>query len=154
MAIALFSSPIGHIRLRCDGGVLLSVDILTEPETEIIAPPGSPAAAAARQLRAYFGDGFTDFDVPLLPLASVRGEVLRAAIVAIAPGETQSYGEVARRIASGPRAIGQACRRNPFPILVPCHRVVGSGGAIGHYSGGRGIATKTWLLDHERGGLL
>jgi len=75
--------------------------------------------------------------------------------MAIPPGETISYGALARIAGSSPRAIGQACARNPFPIVVPCHRVVGSGGAIGHYSAGRGIITKSWLLDHERrGGLL
>jgi len=110
-------------------------------------------------LRAYFEEGFTDFDLPLAPATTPRGSALRAAIVAIAPGDTLSYGALARITGSAPRAIGQACARNPFPIVVPCHRVVGSGGAIGHYSGGCGIRTKTWLLDHEhdparRGGLL
>ena len=96
-----------------------------------------------------------EFDLPLLPLATPRGEALRSAIVAIPVGETLSYGALARIAGSAPRAIGQACARNVFPIIVPCHRVIGSGGAIGHYSGGSGITTKRWLLDHERrGGLL
>jgi len=60
-----------------------------------------------------------------------------------------SYGALARTIASGPRAMGQACRRNPFPLVIPCHRVIGSAGSIGYYSGGNGIATKLWLLEHE-----
>ena len=78
-----------------------------------------------------------------------------ARIRGIPIGETLSYGALARIAGSAPRAIGQACARNPFPIVIPCHRVVGSGGMIGHYSGGKGIATKIWLLDHERrGGLL
>ena len=63
----------------------------------------------------------------------------------------RGYGAIARMIGSSPRAVGQACRRNPFPIVVPCHRVVGAGGAIGYYSAGEGVATKRWLLAHENG---
>src|SRR3546814_13589613 len=68
--------------------------------------------------------------LPLTPAASPLGEVLRAAIVAIPHGETASYGQVARAVESGPRAVGQACARNPFPIIVPCHRVLGNGGSL------------------------
>ena len=81
---------------------------------------------------------------------------LRQAIVDIAYGTTASYGALAKAIGSSPRAIGQACARNPFPIIVPCHRILGAGGALGAYSAGEGPITKSRLLDHERpqGGLL
>jgi methylated-DNA-[protein]-cysteine S-methyltransferase len=154
----LLPSPIGPILIQADGRQLHGIRILAEDDSvPAVAdePASGPAAEAARQLRAYFDEGFADFDLPLTPAATSRGAALRAAIVAIAAGDTLSYGALARIAGSGPRAIGQACARNPFTIVVPCHRVVGSGGAIGHYSGGRGIITKTWLLDHERrGGLL
>ncbi|HWL46290.1 MAG TPA: methylated-DNA--[protein]-cysteine S-methyltransferase, partial [Sphingomonadaceae bacterium] len=91
------------------------------------------------------------FALPLSPAGTPRGPAHRAAIMAIGYGETASYGEVARAIGSSPRAVGQACARNPLPIIVPCHRVLGAGGAIGHYSAGDGIATKCWLLSHEKG---
>ena len=74
--------------------------------------------------------------------------MLRDAIRAIPYGAQRSYGAVARTIDSGPRAIGQACRRNPMPIVIPCHRVTATGG-IGFYSGGKGVETKIWLLQHE-----
>src|SRR3546814_5779644 len=90
--------------------------------------------------------------LPLTPAASPLGEVLRAAIVAIPHGETASYGQVARAVESGPRAVGQACARNPFPIIVPCHRVLGNGGSLGHYSGGHGVETKLALLRLESPG--
>lgn len=156
---AFLASPVGALLIEDDDTRLISVRILAVGE----APPldhgaplaGSPSAEAARQLAAYFAKRLDVFDLPLMPLATPRGAALRAAIVAIAPGETLSYGALARIASSAPRAIGQACARNPFPIIVPCHRVIGSGGAIGHYSGGSGIITKRWLLDHERrGGLL
>lgn len=159
MTKALLLSPLGPIVIDDDGARLRSIHILADGDAVPagLADParGSLAAEAARQLRAYLDDGDFHFDLPLAPALSPRGNALRAAIAAIPAGETLSYGALARIAGSAPRAIGQACARNPFPIVIPCHRVVGSGGAIGHYSGGRGVVTKTWLLDHERrGGLL
>ena len=59
------------------------------------------------------------------------------------------YGALARRVGAGARSVGGACARNPIPVIVPCHRVVGSGGALGGYSGRGGTETKRRLLDHE-----
>ena len=64
-------------------------------------------------------------------------------------GETRSYGEIASELGSGPRAIGGACGRNPIAIVVPCHRILGSGRAIGGYSGGTGLGTKRFFLALE-----
>lgn len=105
---------------------------------------------AAEQLAAWFDGRLIRFDLPLAPPESPRGAVHREAIASIPFGKTASYGALARTIGSSPRAIGQACRRNRFPIVIPCHRVIAAGGAIGYYSGGEGIATKQWLLDLER----
>lgn len=104
---------------------------------------------AVDQLTAWFAGRLVTFDLPLAPLTTPRGEAHRAAIRAIPCGETASYGALARQLGSSPRAVGQACRRNPLPIIIPCHRVVGAGGAIGHFSAGEGVKTKLWLLQHE-----
>jgi methylated-DNA-[protein]-cysteine S-methyltransferase len=111
---------------------------------------------ALQQIEAYFAGRLTAFDLPLAPSLTERGGVLRQAIVDIAYGSTASYGALASAIRSSPRAIGQACARNPFPIVVPCHRILGARGALGAYSAGQGPITKSRLLDHERpqGGLL
>lgn len=157
MVKAILPSPVGPILLHGDTERLISVTILSGDAPVGIAAPvaGSLLDEAGRQLAAYFARQRDDFDLPLAPAATSRGQALRQAIVAIPISETLSYGALARLADSAPRAIGQACARNPFPVIVPCHRVVGSGGQIGHYSGGHGIITKTWLLDHERrGGLL
>jgi methylated-DNA-[protein]-cysteine S-methyltransferase len=159
MVKAILRSPVGPIVIDSDDFCVESLRILAQGELPPAVPqdplPGSLAAETARQIAAWFDKRLDRFDLPLKPAATARGEALRAAIVAIPAGETLSYGALARIAQSGARAIGQACARNPYPILVPCHRVVGSGGAIGHYSGGNGIITKRWLLDHEkRGGLL
>ncbi|MBC7986007.1 MAG: methylated-DNA--[protein]-cysteine S-methyltransferase [Sphingomonadaceae bacterium] len=148
-----FASPVGTVTVTADDHVLRSITISVSPP---VSAAGSKAthpllAEAERQLRAYFTSKSDSFDLPLAPASTRRGEELRAAIAAIAHGDTASYGELANRHGSGSRAIGQACRRNPFPIVVPCHRVIGAKGAIGHYSGGAGIATKARLLNHEAG---
>lgn len=151
MIQATLQSPIGAIVIDCDDRHVLAITIVPQPAAAPDEPikPRGVAADAIDQLKAYFEGSLTRFDLPLRPMASVRGEVLRQAICAIPYGKSLSYGAVARGIDSGPRAIGQACRRNPLPIIVPCHRVTATGG-LGYYSGGNGVETKTWLLQHER----
>ena len=131
-----------------------AIDILATGDA---AASDAPAIREAlRQIEAYFAGRLTAFDLPLAATPTERGAVLRQGIVDIAYGETASYGALAKAIGSSPRAIGQACARNPFPIVVPCHRILGAGGALGAYSAGNGPITKSRLLDHERpqGGLL
>lgn len=74
-----------------------------------------------------------------------------AKIAAIGPGRTRSYGEIARELGSAPRAVGQACGANPLPLVIPCHRVVASGGIGGfaHHEAGFYLSVKRWLLSHE-----
>ena len=144
----VFASPVGAIFVTGDGERLTGLRIAPN-----VRPGRSEGDALLReaesQIEAYFAGRLTDFALPLAPASTPRGEEIRAGMRAIRHGETASYGELARRLDSGPRAIGQACRRNPFPILVPCHRVIAAGGRIGYYSGGDGIATNAALLNHE-----
>lgn len=149
MPQSLLPSPIGTIRIRAEGAVLTAVEIVPGGADDDIAEDALTREGAA-QLAAWFAGRLTTFDLPLAAAASARGPAHRAAIVAVGFGETASYGAVARAIGSSPRAVGQACRRNPFPIIVPCHRILAAGGGIGHYSAGAGVAAKRWLLDHER----
>ncbi len=149
------SSPIGEIVIICDTDALVALRIAPEDEGDYPAPiAGSVAAEVADQLDAYFDGRLRDFTVPLAPLVTPRGQALREAMIAIPFGETLTYGLLAQIAGSAPRAIGQACARNPLPIVVPCHRVLSAGGKLGFYSGGKGPATKAWLLDHENGGRL
>ncbi len=146
---ALIATPIGMVRINADGEVVTRISI--EPDTADPAQAAStaPLRECEAQLHAYFTGKLRAFDLPLAPSASIRGEALRAGIAAVGYGDMLSYGALARLLESGPRAIGQACARNPFPIVIPCHRILASGGRLGPYSGGRGPATKLWLLDHE-----
>lgn len=145
---ALIATPIGAIRIEGDDTALAAIRIGGDGTPS----RGSASAVreAAEQLEQWFAKERDAFELPLAPAGTPRGEELRAGLIAIGYGETLSYGALARVLGSSPRAIGQLCARNPFPIVVPCHRVLGSGGALGHYSGGDGPKTKSWLLEHER----
>lgn len=145
---ALIATPLGTIRIEGDDAQILSVRIGGDEA----ASPGAATAVreAAEQLKQWFAGERREFTVPLEPAGTPRGEELRAGLIGVGFGETLSYGALARQLGSSPRAIGQLCARNPFPILVPCHRVLGAGGALGAYSAGEGPKTKSWLLDHER----
>ena len=144
-AEAMIATPIGPIRIEAEGDALTGLWIGREARYA-----DSPLLReAARQLAAYFAGDLEVFDLPLAPATSERGPELRAAICAIGFGETASYGTLAARTGASARAVGQACASNPFPIIVPCHRVLPTSGALGYYSAGDGPTTKAWLLKHE-----
>lgn len=145
---ALIATPIGLVRVEGNDAAVTALRIGAEGE-----PTRGRAAAvriAVEQIAAWFAGEREDFTVPLTPAATPRGQALREGLIAVGYGETLSYGALAHRLGSSPRAIGQLCARNPIPLIVPCHRILGSGGALGHYSAGDGARTKSWLLEHER----
>lgn len=146
---ALIATPIGMMRIMGDGDLITSIATELPHDDQEVAGNTALVCDCASQLRAYFTGKLRDFDIPLLPSASPRGEALRAGILSVGYGDMLSYAALARQLDSGPRAVGQACARNPFPIIVPCHRILASGGRLGAYSGGEGPKTKRWLLDLE-----
>ncbi len=115
------------------------------------APAGARAVldAAVAQLEEYFAGERTEFDVPIEPSGTPFQLEAWRALRAIPYGETISYGEQAVRLGdkNKSRAVGAANGKNPIPIIVPCHRVVGSNGHLTGFAGG--LDTKAWLLDHE-----
>lgn len=143
-------TPIGPMVIEATHEVLTSIRVLgRKTTTETVLPGTAILREAAAQLEAWFAHRIERFDLPLMAPKTPRAAEMREAICRIPYGDTASYGAVARAIGSGPRAIGQACRRNPFMIVVPCHRVTAAAQMIGYYSGGDGVETKKWLLDHE-----
>ena len=150
-------SPVGPLTLVARDGSLTGLYMheqrhRPQPETFGVRDDGAePFAAAARQLAEYFAGTRTAFDLPLAPAGTPFQQRVWAALREIPYGETTSYGELAERIGSpgAARAVGLANGRNPIGIVVPCHRVVGSTGALTGYGGG--IETKRRLLDFERG---
>ena len=116
------------------------------------APVDGLAGEVYQQLMQYFDRCRTDFQVPLDIVGTPFQKSVWHQLAGIPFGKSLSYGNVAAKINSGPRAVGNACRDNPVTIIVPCHRVVGKFG-LGGYSGsttGKPIARKKWLLRHER----
>lgn len=103
---------------------------------------------ARRQLQAYFDRRLSRFDLPLTPMGSAYRRRVWAALCEIPPGQTRTYAEIARIAGGAARSVGQANGANPIPVVIPCHRVVGTSG-IGGYSGADGLTTKRFLLHLE-----
>jgi len=124
------------------------------PLSASIAEPRSPLAErAARQLERYREDPDTRFELPLLVEGTPFQRRLWEALCEIPRGKTLTYGALAQRLGAEARAVGQACGDNRLPIVIPCHRVVASGGIGGFAHSTRGylVEAKRWLLAHERG---
>jgi methylated-DNA-[protein]-cysteine S-methyltransferase len=147
-------SPIGRIEVVGNGEAIVSLSIEKDgrlPWDELPEQSDPVLDRAVEQLGEYFAGHRQDFDLPL----SLAGTAFQLAVweqlVALEFGEVVSYGELgmATGRATAGRAVGGAVGANPIPIIVPCHRVLGSDGRITGYSGGEGIPTKSWLLEHE-----
>lgn len=150
MPETLIDAPVGPLGVRWEGEILTGIDL--DPMVERLGTdPACVPKAIQAQLRAYFESPSACFDLPLRLLGTAFQQRVWAELCRIPPGETRTYGEIAGLLGSGARAVGQACRANPCPIVVPCHRVVaatGLGGFAGDTSG-RKLEVKRWLLDHE-----
>lgn len=145
MSYLTCSSPLGQLTLFEEDGAIISLDwgaVEGGEETPLLKE-------AVRQLEAYFDGDLKDFDLTLRPAGTAFQKKIWKALETIPYGETLTYGQLASRIDSGPRAIGGACGRNPIPVIIPCHRILASGGKMGGYSGEGGLDTKTFLLRLE-----
>lgn len=141
------NSPIGPLTIFAHDGAIVAVEWGWPPETD--EAPGALLEEARNQIEAYFEGRLTRFDLPLAPHGTLFQLKVWDAIAAIPFGKVRTYGDMARDLGTAPRALGGACGRNPIPILIPCHRVLGSNGGLGGYSGMDGIDTKRFLLRHE-----
>jgi methylated-DNA-[protein]-cysteine S-methyltransferase len=148
---AKLRAPFAVLGIRTAGGKVTGIEYL--PRTERAQAPSDPVAAqAVSELKRYFADSRHRFTLPLAPRGTPFQLRVWEAIAAIPVGESRTYGEIARKVRSAPRAVGQACGANPIALVVPCHRVVGSRGALGGFmnaEGGDPLAVKRWLLEHE-----
>ena len=138
------------IGIRCNQDEVTAIEYLQEGRQ--IVPRSPLAKEAVRQIRAYLKDPQFEFGLPLAAAGTHFQRRVWAQISAIPCGHTLSYGEVAALIRSGPRAVGNACGANPYPLVVPCHRVVAANQALGGFGrggGGFALEIKRWLLNHE-----
>jgi methylated-DNA-[protein]-cysteine S-methyltransferase len=138
-------TPLGPLTLSAEDDAIVAVDWGWGRDQT-----ASPLLrAASEQVHAYFDRALKQFDLPLAPAGTPYRQRIWAALRNIPYGETRTYAEIAATAGGSPRAVGGANGANPLPIIIPCHRVVATGG-IGGYSGGDGIPTKRFLLTLEQ----
>ena len=148
---AKLTAPFAVLGLRTSGAGVTGIEYLPKDE-RAIAPANALAERACRQLQRYLADPEFRFALPLAPAGTAFRRKVWDALADIPVGESRTYGEVARRLHTAPRAVGGACGANPIALVIPCHRVVGSQGSLGGFMGttdGDPIAIKRWLLAHE-----
>lgn len=151
LARLAFDSPIGLLGVEASADAVLRISLRHAIHED---HPG-PAAANAlcqetrRQIEAFLSGELETFDLPL----EARGQEFQRRVwdlmLEIPFGETRTYGEMARGLGQpgASQAVGNACGANPIPLVIPCHRVVASGGRLGGFGGG--LDMKRWLLSHE-----
>jgi methylated-DNA-[protein]-cysteine S-methyltransferase len=152
MTTRWMDTPLGGLRLHSYAGLLTAIDFDAQPKGERVNDP--VLDEAERQLGEYFDGKRTEFDLPLASEGSEFQKKVWAELRRIPYGETATYGDIARRLGYEPvisRAVGVANASNPLPIVVPCHRVIGSDGKLTGYAGG--IERKRVLLELEQPGL-
>jgi len=147
---AVISSPFGPVGISLEAGRLSGIEYLDhDVATYRREIPGLDRVV--QQIEAYLLDPKLNFELEIQLDGTPFQRQVWQALHTIPSGETLTYGELAGRIGSGARAVGNACRANPCPLVVPCHRVVarnGLGGFAGETSG-RKLQIKRWLLHHE-----
>jgi len=147
---AVVDSPLGRLGFRVAGDALGELVFLSGHH-RLLIPRSGVARHIAQLLEAYFADPKTRFDIKLQVSGTPFQRQVWKQLQAIPVGEVTTYGAIARRLGSSPRAVGNACRANPVPIVVPCHRVVSRDG-VGGFAGdtrGRLVTVKKQLLRHE-----
>jgi len=148
---AIVAAPGFALGIRCTGEDWISAIDFLPPQAGL--PARNPLAVlAVRQLTAYLQDPDAPFGLPLQPAGTPFQRRVWAQIEAIPRGATCTYGQIATALHNAPRAVGQACGANPYPLVVPCHRVVAANGGLGgfdRHGGGFLLDVKRWLLAHE-----
>src|SRR6266513_1040315 len=145
-----FASPIGELMLTASESALTGVYFPKARRVEIgKAGDSEILRATARQLSEYFAHKRTSFDLPLAAAGTPFEQSVWRLLRELPYGTTTSYGELARRLGdpNEARAVGAANGKNPIPIIVPCHRVIGASGDLTGFGGG--LDRKRWLLEHE-----
>ncbi|MEU8420032.1 methylated-DNA--[protein]-cysteine S-methyltransferase [Micromonospora sp. NPDC048835] len=151
MRWTVLDSPIGEFSVASDGTNVCGA-AFGRVDTAVDEPGDALSQRAVTELRAYFAGELTAFTIPVsMPRGSDFERAVWAEMTRIPYGETLTYGEVARLVGDpgAARAVGVACNRNPVPVIVPCHRIVGVGGKLVGFGGG--LPRKVKLLELEAG---
>ena len=149
---ACMPTPFGVLGIRCGATAVTGVDYLAST-FGLRSPDSAIASRVVDDIERYLADSEYPIGVPLSPHGTPFQQRAWQAICAIPSGESRTYGELAQKLQSAPRAVGQACGSNPIALLIPCHRVTGSRGDLGgfmHSTQSDPLRIKRWLLIHER----
>ena len=147
MAINTYDTELGPLTVASDGESIIELYLGAYGGTQ---SRDALTDEAARQIAEYLAGGRTEFTLPLSPQGTAFQQEVWAALLKIPFGKTRTYGEIALNIGrnlQSARAVGMACARNPIWLIIPCHRVIGSGGALTGYAGG--LDVKRRLLELE-----
>lgn len=136
--------------IRTEGDAVTEIKFLAE-SAGFMEPVTATAARTCEQLRQYLENPEFRFNLRLKPGGTTHQRAVWSLMQKIPCGRTLSYGDIAARLGSAPRAVGQACGANPLALVVPCHRVIAKAGLGGFAKRDKGfpLAVKAWLLDHE-----
>ena len=151
----VIDAPFGRLGILTelvDGSLMLSKIDYLAASVALVTPQNLLAKEVAKQCKAYFKNPQYQFNLPLKPAGTAHQQKVWNHIQHIPVGSTTTYGELAKKIKSGPRAVGTACGANPYPLISPCHRVVaaqGIGGFMKQNAPGLHRQIKIWLLKHE-----
>jgi methylated-DNA-[protein]-cysteine S-methyltransferase len=150
---ARIETPFAVLGIRAAGDLVTHIEYLPRG-VATLAPTNKLAVRVCRQIEKYLDDPQFEFDLPFEFRGTAFQQRVWRAIYAIPVGKTLTYLDVARQLKSAPRPVGGACGANRLPLVIPCHRVVASGGIGGfmHARGGEPIQIKQWLLRHENAG--
>jgi methylated-DNA-[protein]-cysteine S-methyltransferase len=156
----LMDSPIGELRIVEQGGAITAIEFTPFRDSVDGRPRGERGddnpvlARAVEQLTAYFARELKEFDLPLATHGTDFQQKVWEQLLEVGYGETASYGQIAHRLGhtnAASRAVGLANGRNPIPIVIPCHRIIGANGTLTGYAGG--IERKQTLLELEQDAL-
>ncbi|MCB9584620.1 MAG: methylated-DNA--[protein]-cysteine S-methyltransferase [Polyangiaceae bacterium] len=142
-------TPVGRLQIVLESGALTRILWANEPQGTDTLGPSRAAKRAQKQLSEYFAGRRQKFELELDPRGTEFQCRVWHELGQIPFGETRSYGDVAKTLGkpTASRAVGAANGKNPIPIILACHRVIGASGALTGFAGG--LDTKRWLLDHE-----
>ena len=152
---AVISAPFGKLGIKTavhEKSLMVTEIFYVAKHVPLLKPQNALAQEAVNQINRYFTNPDMQFDLPMIPKGSFYQNKVWQQIAQIPLGKVTTYGDLAKKLNSAPRAIGGACGANPYPLIVPCHRVVsatGIGGFAQQDEEGYHRNINTWLLQHE-----
>jgi methylated-DNA-[protein]-cysteine S-methyltransferase len=149
--LSIIDSPIGKLSIETSNNQITHIHFCHQ-NTKTLKSKDSFNQSVLKALESFFKKSNNTFDFPLHTKGTEFQQRVWKALQKIPRGEVRTYQDLANQLKTSPRAVGNACRANPIPVIIPCHRVVAKNG-IGGFSGktsGSKISIKEWLLNHER----